>query len=252
MGIADIYFTVKKWAILDWIIAAVFLGVGIYIEHVPFSDDFVAYVNSDINNPKRTDTVPYSRLCIFTFGIGALLTLFIWVLHRRDYTISAILSSYFFSISFTVFVSSTLKHLVGRPRPDTMQVCGGDGSYLQCSTVLSGIDLYEQFYSFPSGHAAESMAAAIFITNLITEIWPSGSMFAAMLKLSPIIWALFIGASRIWDRCHHVDDVIAGFLLGGIIGFFSFRTFKIGVAVEQKKGGAAPTDTSASQFSAYV
>ena len=133
-----------------------------------------------------------------------------------------------------------------------MQVCGGDGSYLQCSTVLSGASLYDQFFSFPSGHASESMAAAIFIAHLITEIWPSGSMFAAMLKLAPIVWSLFVGASRIWDRAHHVDDVLAGFLLGGIIGFFTFRTFKIGVAVEQKKGGAAPTDTSASQFSAYV
>ena len=211
-------------------------------------------VNSDINNPKHLSTVPYNYLCIFTYGIGALVTIFVWSLKCRDHTISQILSSYYFSLVFTIFLSSCIKHLVGRARPDTLAVCGGDGSYEQCSSVLSSHELSDQFHSFPSGHAAEAMSVAIFLTLLLTDIWPGSSMMSAIMKMAPSLWATFVSVSRIWDRAHHVDDVIAGVLLGAFVGYFTYRTFKIGIIEEQKikKQNTTTTDVSASQFSSYI
>lgn len=252
MNFADIYFILKKFSFFDWLAAAAFLTAGIMIEGMAFKDDFSAFITSDINNPKRSTTIPYNFLCIYTFGVGAFITICIWSMFHRDYTLSSVLASYYFALSFTLFVSSCIKHLVGRPRPDTVAVCGLDGSYLACSGVLSGSQLYDQFHSFPSGHAAEAMAVGIFMTLLISDVWVSGSMISAMLKMAPVIWALFVGVSRIWDRAHHVDDVIAGLFLGAVVGFFTFKTFKVGVSIDMKKPPSAPAETSASQFSAYV
>lgn len=252
MSFADIILTARKYGVFDWLAVITFLAIGLALEMQKFDSNFVPYITSDIDNPIHTSTIPYPYLCIFTFGVGAFIVLFIWILHRRDHTVSKILAAYFFALSFTIFVSSSLKRLVGRPRPDTMTVCGGDGSYRQCASVLEAHALADQFHSFPSGHAAEAMSVAIFISLLLCEVWESGAMYAAALKMAPIVWALFISASRIWDRAHHVDDVLVGLLIGAFIGFFSFRTFHIGMSLDARKGGAVGTDTSASQFSAYV
>ena len=253
MNFADFYFLFKKYSIFDWALVIVFLVAGILIEYIPFNEKFVSFITSDISNAKHVTTIPHKYLNIYTFCMGAILTALLWVLHKRDYTISTILSSYYFSLAFTMFVCSCLHHLVGRPRPDTATVCGIDGSYLQCQGVLSGYELTDQFHSFPCNNAAEATAVGIFVTLLMTELWQTGSMIAALFKMIPLIWALFVGCSCIWDRASHVDDVIAGYFIGAMIGYFSFRTFKIGITVDQKKTGAsAPTDTSASQFSAYV
>jgi diacylglycerol diphosphate phosphatase/phosphatidate phosphatase len=252
MKLADFYFLLKKYAIFDWLAVIIFLVAGILIEMMDFGEDFSNFISSDINNPKRSTTVPYKYLCIYTFGVGAFITLCIWVMTRRDYTISSLLSSYYFSLCFTLFVSSCLKHLVGRPRPDTKSVCGLDGSYLSCTGVLSGHELSDQFHSFPSGHAAESMAVGIFMTLLLSDIWVSGSMLSAMFKMAPVVWAIFIGVTRIWDRAHHVDDVIAGLFLGAVVGFFTYKTFKVGISIDLKRPQSAQTETSVSPFSAYV
>ena len=252
MNFADVYFLLKKLSVFDWIVVLIFLGAGLGVRYTSFDDEFSPYIYSDISNAEHVTTIPYKFLCIYTFAIGGIITLLVWILMRRDYTISSILSSYYFSLCFTLFVCSFLQHMVGRPKPDTATVCGADGSYLQCEGVLSKSQLREQFQSFPCNNAAESMAVSIFITLLINEIWSTGSMIAAMFKMTPLLWSLFIGCSCIWDRSFHVDDVLAGFFIGAIVGYFSFRTFKIGITIDTKRPGAAPTDTSASQFSAYV
>jgi len=241
----------RKYAIIDWILALCVWIVGISIEYSSFPDNFVPYINSDISNPIKTSTIPYSLLCIFMYGVGTCIVLAIWLVYRRDVSVLKVLASYIFAINFTILLCSVFKRIVGRPRPDTLTLCGGDGSYKQCSTVLSAETLMNQFRSFPSGHAAESMASSVFITLLLSEIWSSGSMFSAMMKMIPVIWSIFVGISRIWDHAHHIDDVVAGYLLGLMVGCFTFKSLKVGIALEQKKT-ANPTDASASQFSAYV
>ena len=252
MNFADFIILAKKYSVFDWMMVVIFLAMGLSIEYSSFPPSFVSKVTSDISNPVKTQTVPYNYLCIFTFGIGALITICVWLLKCRDHTISKVLSAYYFSLCFTLFFNSILKHFIGRARPDTQTICGGDGSFEQCSAVLSGRALYDQFHSFPSGHSAESMSVGMFLTLLLSEMCPSSSMFAAAMKLAPTLWSILVGATRITDRCHHIDDVLAGLLVGGLIGFFTFKTFKIGIVIEQKPTTAAPTDTSASQFSAYI
>jgi undecaprenyl-diphosphatase len=61
--------------------------------------------------------------------------------------------------------------------------------------------------SFPSGHAATSMAGAIIISRFVPNLWP--------------VWLLIacaVGYSRIYLGVHYPLDVAAGAIVGGIIG----------------------------------
>ncbi len=63
-------------------------------------------------------------------------------------------------------------------------------------------------YSFPSGHAAGTMAVAFCLGSLVPVVG---------LLLVP--WSIFVGISRFLGDFHHPSDVIGGFLVGIISGY---------------------------------
>jgi undecaprenyl-diphosphatase len=84
-----------------------------------------------------------------------------------------------------------LKRLVARPRP-----CDPSGRSLALAPLPDP-------FSFPSGHAAASMAVAGTV-----------SLHAPMLAPGLLITAVLVAASRVTLRVHHPTDVLAGAALG--------------------------------------
>jgi undecaprenyl-diphosphatase len=84
-----------------------------------------------------------------------------------------------------------VKPIVGRARP------------FQTSVATRVIDRRPLTYSFPSGHAASSVAGAI----TLSWIWPQGRL---------VLWALaaLVGLSRIYVGVHYPLDVLGGAVLG--------------------------------------
>jgi hypothetical protein len=79
-------------------------------------------------------------------------------------------------------------------------------------------------FSFPSGHAATAAAVAAV---LVRAFPPAGPLFAFV--------ALFGGLARVYFRDHYLVDVLAGALLGVIIGIPIAHRL-----LEEKTGPAAP------------
>lgn len=71
-------------------------------------------------------------------------------------------------------------------------------------------------YSFPSGHAITAFAVAI----------PVGLVYP-YLQPCLILAALLIAASRIALGMHFLSDVLAGILLGTVLGIASFHIFAV-------------------------
>jgi undecaprenyl-diphosphatase len=94
-----------------------------------------------------------------------------------------------------VVVEYAIKPLVGRPRP-----------YVTDPTSLV-VGYHPTTLSFPSGHAALSMAAATVLAHAL----PRGHVWLYLL-------AVAIGCSRIYIGVHYPLDVAVGMLVGLSVG----------------------------------
>jgi membrane-associated phospholipid phosphatase len=81
--------------------------------------------------------------------------------------------------------------------------------------------LPETTYSFPSGHAMESMAVA---TAIVFLVWNRGNWRWASLAFGSI-FVLLVGASRIYLGVHYPSDVLAGWLasLAWVVGLVMIK-----------------------------
>jgi undecaprenyl-diphosphatase len=101
-----------------------------------------------------------------------------------------------------IFVFRTLKHASHRKRPCEIEP--------HCWASILPPDKY----SFPSGHSITAFAVAIAIGSFYSELL--GSLVTA---------ALLIAASRIILGMHFLSDVLAGALIGLLLGTLSYHVF---------------------------
>jgi undecaprenyl-diphosphatase len=71
-------------------------------------------------------------------------------------------------------------------------------------------------YGYFSAHAASSMALAVFLGKVFQS-------YSQKMGVFLLIWALFVGYSRIYIGVHYPGDVLTGILFGVIIGLLSFK-----------------------------
>lgn len=71
----------------------------------------------------------------------------------------------------------------------------------------------ERDYSFPSGHAMGSMALALALGLVLTDVSPR--LGWVVLSLG-VLWSLLVGLSRLYLQVHYPSDVLAGFLVSAI------------------------------------
>lgn len=113
---------------------------------------------------------------------------------------------------FSDFTNSRLlKEAVERPRP--------------CHTLTDSaeIDLKVRCgrgYSFPSSHASNHMALAIFLTLSL-------GFRERILNVILILWAFLVGFSQIYVGVHYPLDILGGFLWGAILALSFYRLLKL-------------------------
>ncbi|MBK0370357.1 phosphatase PAP2 family protein [Flavobacterium agrisoli] len=73
-------------------------------------------------------------------------------------------------------------------------------------------------FSFFSGHAANSMAAATFIFCLLKPYYKYMSFL--------FLWPLIFAYSRIYLGLHYPIDILSGFVVGIVLGFTFFKLYK--------------------------
>ena len=102
----------------------------------------------------------------------------------------------------SALATSAIKGIVGRKRPNT-----GMGPH--------SFSPFQGDYSFPSGHATGAFAfASVIATHYEDNPWIVGTSYGV---------AGLVGLARIQLNAHWASDVIAGGLIGGVIGHHLVR-----------------------------
>ena len=95
--------------------------------------------------------------------------------------------------------------------------------------------------SFPSGHAQLAVCCAVFFIVICCSvvISPHSSVFqtylqkrrvtvvSSLVQVVLIVLALYCGYSRVLDRRHHLTDVMAGSVLGAVVGFLTSNSLNV-------------------------
>jgi membrane-associated phospholipid phosphatase len=118
--------------------------------------------------------------------------LLVWLGRRRAWWTAAWALT---AIALAGLLSSGLKYLVGRQRP---QFAGGGAVY--------------QSLSYPSGHATGS---ATLVTVVLVLAWPLLAPSARRVWLVVgVAVVVLVGFTRMWLGVHYLSDVVGGWALG--------------------------------------
>ncbi|UZO25640.1 uncharacterized protein OCT59_017905 [Rhizophagus irregularis] len=197
-----------KEYIIDWILVIIFIIGCLMVEKIEPFHRLFSLEDKSIQFPYAVkETIP-NWLC----AILALIIPFI-------------------IITFVALV------LVGRPRPDFIDRCqpikGSTDAQvygLSSSEICTRTDLLSDgFKSFLSGHSSTSFAGLGFLTFYLTgklHIFDrKGYTYKGFVAVAPLILAIWIAISRTQDYRHHWQDVLAGSILGLVLGLYAYHQF---------------------------
>ena len=107
--------------------------------------------------------------------------------------------------------SGLIKNIVERPRPSHEVTLAGQ---------VHLVDNYEGGkYGFPSSHASNSFALAVFVILLI------GKRFK-WLNYVVLSYPILVSYSRIYLGVHYPGDVICGMIIGSLLGFIFYKIWR--------------------------
>jgi membrane-associated phospholipid phosphatase len=104
----------------------------------------------------------------------------------------------------SVVVTSLLKYAFRRRRPPG-----------QWGSIYRKTDPH----SFPSGHASRTITITMIV---LARGWP-------LIGLALLLWSLLVGLSRIVLGVHYLYDVVAGYMLGLVIGVGVWTLLALGI-----------------------
>lgn len=162
-----------------------------------------------IDNTTVVITIFFEVITMLASWKGILVVLifiFVFSKNKMDFVISAGMGG------LTYLISSWVKSIAERPRPDAIQLSAETG------------------FSFPSNHTA---VAVVFYGVIAFLIWQKMKSKNTKILVTVFISLLviLIGISRIYLRVHYVTDVLAGLLLGitilslFYIGYFNLKPY---------------------------
>ncbi len=144
-----------------------------------------------------TDSAP-----ILSFAIPALILFYYLIIKNNRQALIALMAG--ISIGIAALVSTIFKFWIDRPRPFITY------EFIEKLSVGGSP-------SFPSGHTTDAFAMAVVLVLMFKKWWITFLVF---------LWALLVGYSRMHLGVHYPSDVVAGMILGLLIGGLSFKLIR--------------------------
>ncbi|EXX68578.1 putative phosphatidic acid phosphatase type 2 [Rhizophagus irregularis DAOM 181602=DAOM 197198] len=225
--------------IKDWILVIIFIIGCLMVEKIEPFHRLFSLEDKSIQFPYAVkETIPNWLCAILALIIPFIIITFVALVIKRslhDWHHGSL--GLLFSISLALLITETFKVLVGRPRPDFIDRCqpikGSTDAQvygLSSSEICTRTDLLSDgFKSFLSGHSSTSFAGLGFLTFYLTgklHIFDrKGYTYKGFVAVAPLILAIWIAISRTQDYRHHWQDVLAGSILGLVLGLYAYHQF---------------------------
>ena len=167
------------------------------------------FINHDLANPFFDWVMPWMRYPKFWIPLYLFIIGFCVYRYKKQGIVLIILLA--LAAGFADFTSASLiKKQVKRARPCRDVVTAKfDINPVGCGTG----------YSFPSTHATDHFAMAIFLCLLFYKKWP-------WVGAAVILWASIICFAQVYVGVHFPVDVIAGAIYGGLVGWLFVVGFR--------------------------
>lgn len=122
---------------------------------------------------------------------------------------------------FTIFIIfDFMKNIWGRHRFFDMYQKGEFSTFTNW-WILNGKPSSDLFKSFPSGHT--SAAASSLILIYIPEIFNINKKLNSFFIIFPILWAILVGISRIFDGAHFLTDISMGYIIASSVIYIIYK-----------------------------
>jgi membrane-associated phospholipid phosphatase len=165
-------------------------------------------INQGLSNPFFDTLMPIIRNKKTWFPFYVLLALYLW--RSKNKQALLIIAFGVVSISLSDVISSHfLKEYFGRTRP-----CNLVGFAEHVNLVL---EQCSGAYSFPSSHASNHFALAVFLSLVLRKTYAS---------IGFLLWAGSIAFAQVYVGVHFPSDVIAGAIFGSVLAFVVYCIYK--------------------------
>ncbi|KAL8273159.1 hypothetical protein Esti_002917 [Eimeria stiedai] len=158
---------------------------------------------------------------------------------------------FLFGLLTNCALADVAKITVGRLRPHFLSVCEPNWAAVSCSDSQGSLfvenyqcqgpdaeAIREARLSFFSAHSSNALCgmlyAAVYLqcrlrrqrrgchcNSRLLWLWEAAAAACAFIQLALLLLALFIALSRVADYFHHPTDVMAGLLVGGLVGLYA-------------------------------
>ena len=182
----------------------------------------------------------------------------LWLQHHSTEwgeTLFSVVSLFGSVILYAVAIAAVIFYLVRRDRLRAATVAVASVSVIILNNALKLIFhrgrpeyasefIHRQSWSFPSGHAMDSLVVYGILTCLLLET-PFGARWRRTITAVAAVLVLLVGYSRVYLGVHYTSDVIGGWLAGGVCLIIAINSYHLaarrsGGAVRQREreGGA--------------
>ncbi|XP_033843903.1 phospholipid phosphatase 2-like [Periophthalmus magnuspinnatus] len=139
-----------------------------------------------------------------------------------------IVGTFLFGGSVSQSLTDLAKFTIGRPRPNFLSVCAPtvcNGYMLQINCTGNPRNVTESRLSFYSGHSSFGMYCMLFLA-LYVQARVQGKwtrLVRPTIQFFLVMFAVYVGYTRVSDYKHHWSDVLVGLLQGALIAILTVR-----------------------------
>ncbi|XP_020774689.1 phospholipid phosphatase 2 [Boleophthalmus pectinirostris] len=139
-----------------------------------------------------------------------------------------IVGTFLFGGAVSQSLTDLAKFTIGRPRPNFLAVCAPtvcNGYMLQINCTGNLRNVTESRLSFYSGHSSFGMYCMLFL-SLYVQARMQGKwtrLVRPTIQFFLVMFAVYVGYTRVSDYKHHWSDVLVGFLQGALIAVLIVR-----------------------------